>query len=110
MNTSTIEKGRPDVTAAVCRADRGSPPPAAPATHTVNGACTFEAPSPFTVPDHYANNPQYNGLDASCKAWFFAGDTIFDVQADGPTAAFCGCCNACDPTGHGHGYGVCAQC
>ena len=86
------------------------PQAAAPATHTVNGACTFEAPSPFTVPDHYANNPQYNGLDASCKAWFFAGDTIFDVQADGPTAAFCGCCNACDPTGHGHGYGVCAQC
>ncbi len=63
---------------------------------------------PAVVP--YASMAKYDDVPASCAAWFWAGDQVFDVQAGGATADFCGCCAACDPAGHGSNYSTCSEC
>lgn len=98
--TESYKRLHPDPTPA--------PTPAPPSLPT----CTFQRPGSRhnTAPHWFASKAKYNDVHASCKDWFYAGDNVFDVQAAGPTADFCGCCAACDPFGHGHGYSTCLEC
>merc|ERR1719163_1488600 len=74
--------------------------------------CTFDRPGSRhnAVPSWFASQTKYAGLHETCVAWFFTGEYVADVQADGTTPDFCGCCDACDPFGHGHQYSTCNEC